>query len=186
MNQYVRLRRRNVFFMMTSSLVVALVATCVFYTGYLGFTAIQKNVFADEATTMGLERVVVTEERVIPIFKEVEVENVIEPLSMRKVGDFRLTAYCPCSICCEQYAASPEGKGGSYGVGVYEGITFAVDPKVIPYGTKMYVEGVGVGIATDCGGAIKGKRIDVYFTNHNTALEFGRGGGYAHGVYVIE
>jgi 3D (Asp-Asp-Asp) domain-containing protein len=50
----------------------------------------------------------------------------------------------------------------------------------------MYIEGVGVGIASDCGGAIKGNRIDVYFRDHNEALVFGKGGGYAHNVYIIE
>lgn len=172
--------------MLLSSTVIALLVTLLFYTGYTAFNHSQKEVFARNDSQLKLEKVVVTEERVIPIFKEVEVENIIEPVSMRKIGGFRLTAYCPCSICCDQWGAPPDGKEGAYGVGVYEGVTFAVDPKVIPYGTKIYVEGVGVGIATDCGGAIKGNRIDVYFRNHNDAWNFGRGGGYAHTVYIIE
>ena len=39
----------------------------------------------------------------------------------------------------------------------------AVDPSVIPLGTKVYVEGYGYAVAADTGGAIKGHKIDVFF-----------------------
>ena len=39
----------------------------------------------------------------------------------------------------------------------------AVDPSVIPLGSKVYVEGYGYAIAADTGGSVKGKRIDVFF-----------------------
>lgn len=50
----------------------------------------------------------------------------------------------------------------------------AVDPKVIPLGTKVYVEGYGTAIAGDTGGAIKGNKIDLFFSSHNKAIQFGR------------
>ncbi len=50
----------------------------------------------------------------------------------------------------------------------------AVDPKVIPLGTKVYVEGYGEAIAGDIGGAIKGNKIDVFISNYGRALQWGR------------
>lgn len=52
--------------------------------------------------------------------------------------------------------------------------TIAVDPKVIPLGTKMYVEGYGYGVAEDTGSAIVGYKIDVYLPSRAEALKFGR------------
>lgn len=57
----------------------------------------------------------------------------------------------------------------------YQGLPIiAVDPKVIPLGTKVYVEGVGLAIALDTGGAIKGNKIDVLVDGETTAKQFGR------------
>ena len=50
----------------------------------------------------------------------------------------------------------------------------AVDPRVIPLGTKLYIEGYGYAVAEDTGGAIKGNRIDLCFTNKVQANAFGR------------
>ena len=50
----------------------------------------------------------------------------------------------------------------------------AVDPSVIPLGSKVYVEGYGYATAEDTGGAIKGNRIDVFVPEQNDALQWGR------------
>lgn len=50
----------------------------------------------------------------------------------------------------------------------------AVDPNVIKLGTKVWVEGYGVAVAGDIGGAIKGNKIDVFVKNRDTAFEWGR------------
>ena len=50
----------------------------------------------------------------------------------------------------------------------------AVDPKVIPLGTRLYVEGYGPAIAGDTGGAIEGHRIDLFMASRGEALRFGR------------
>ena len=54
-----------------------------------------------------------------------------------------------------------------------EGVTVAMD-KSMPFGTKIYIDGVGERIVQDRGGAIKGNRIDLYFGSHQEALNFGR------------
>ena len=50
----------------------------------------------------------------------------------------------------------------------------AVDPSVIPLGTKVYVEGYGEAVAGDTGGAIKGNKIDVFMPEKSDALNWGR------------
>lgn len=54
--------------------------------------------------------------------------------------------------------------------------TIAVNPKIIPYGTKMYVEGYGWGVAEDTGAAIRARTdlIDLYFDTYEQAMAWGR------------
>lgn len=85
------------------------------------------------------------------------------------LGTYTLTAYCPCTKCCGQFANGIT----STGVTARELHTIAVDPKVIPYGTEVLIDGI-IYTAEDCGGAIKNNRIDVYFDSHQEALNFGR------------
>lgn len=81
---------------------------------------------------------------------------------------FTITAYCGCEKCCGK-----SDRITSTGVYAVEGVTIAVDPTVIPYGSLVDIEGFGTYIAEDCGGAIKGNRIDIYFDSHEAALKFG-------------
>jgi 3D (Asp-Asp-Asp) domain-containing protein len=50
----------------------------------------------------------------------------------------------------------------------------AVDPTVIPLGTRMYVPGYGEGVAADTGSAVKGRTIDVWFESCADATAWGR------------
>lgn len=52
--------------------------------------------------------------------------------------------------------------------------TVAVDPNVIPLGSKVYVSGYGVAIASDTGGVIKGNIVDVYFNSLSECISWGR------------
>lgn len=94
-----------------------------------------------------------------------------EPVSL---GEFKLTAYCSCEKCCGIWAYNrPDGiVYGAIGEELKENYSIAVDPNVIPYRSEVIINGKTYK-AQDCGGAIKGNRIDVYFEDHNDALEFG-------------
>jgi uncharacterized protein YabE (DUF348 family) len=61
--------------------------------------------------------------------------------------------------------------------------TVAVDRRVIPYGTKLYIEGYGFAIAEDTGGAIKGNKIDVFFNTVSECMQWGR--RYVN-IYILE
>ena len=53
--------------------------------------------------------------------------------------------------------------------------TIAVDPKVIPYGSKVYIPYFNkVFVANDCGGAIKGTKIDIFMNSSKECYKFGR------------
>lgn len=78
------------------------------------------------------------------------------------------TAYDPCYECNYPYYGAPSYIGLPLAYGI-----IAVDPNVIPMGTRLYVEGYGEGIAADQGSAIKGNRIDLCFPTHQQALDYG-------------
>lgn len=59
-------------------------------------------------------------------------------------------------------------------VGGIDIFTIAVDPKIIPLGSLVYIEDLGLALATDTGSAIKGMLIDICFTNMDEAMDWGR------------
>lgn len=87
-----------------------------------------------------------------------------------------LTGYCTCARCCGNYSPEVTGREARTATGTVPtaGRTIAVDPSVIPYGTVVHIDGMGDYIAEDCGGAVRGNHIDVYFDSHQEALNFGR------------
>lgn len=77
------------------------------------------------------------------------------------------------------YTADCEGCSGVTSTGVDlnanpDAKVIAVDPSVIPLGSKVYVEGYGYATAEDTGGAIKGNRIDVFIPDQQDAVNWGR------------
>lgn len=92
----------------------------------------------------------------------------VETVQQSNGESYVITAYCACVECCGKI----DGITAS-GVKAVEGVTVAMD-KRIPFGTKIYIDGVGERIVQDRGGAINGKRIDLFFSDHQSALNFGR------------
>lgn len=95
------------------------------------------------------------------------------------LGEFRLTAYCGCSKCCGKWGENrpldENGKPIVYTANMTvakEGVTIAADISVLPYGTKVIIDGHEY-IVQDRGGSIKENRIDLYFESHQDALNFG-------------
>lgn len=84
------------------------------------------------------------------------------------LGNYKLTFYCPCETC-----NGVAGAKTASGTTPTEGRTIAVDSSIIPLGSRVYVEGYGVFIAEDTGGAIKNSKIDIFVSSHSRAYELG-------------
>ena len=96
-------------------------------------------------------------------------DNDVENTDGTYLGDYKIT----------YYTCSPSENGGSnytatgHRLTDVVGVAIATDPRVIPYYSKVYIEGVGVRTALDCGGAIKGNRIDVLVQDDGDIPECG-------------
>ena len=91
-----------------------------------------------------------------------------QPFKAETIGEFKIT----------YYSASVPECGSTHGITksgakVWDGVTVAVDPNVIPLGTYLYIEGVGLRVAQDTGGAVKGNVIDVYVPTSSEAFGLG-------------
>jgi 3D (Asp-Asp-Asp) domain-containing protein len=127
-----------------------------------------------------IKQVVIKEEAQDQIIL-VGIENAIEDSATgnsyeyTKLYDMEATAY------------TNSGGVGGLGITASGARTFvgmvAVDRKVIPLGTKLYVEGYGLAIAGDTGGAIKGNKIDLFFNTEKECFNFGR---RSRNVYVLK
>jgi len=88
-------------------------------------------------------------------------DNAVDHLdNLIYLGQFRLTAYCDCVKCQEQWVGTT-----AMGVAPTVNHTIAVDPSIIPLGSIVYIDGMRY-VAEDVGGAIKGNHIDVFVGSH--------------------
>jgi len=95
--------------------------------------------------------------------------NVNSPSRSGNTISVKATAYWAFNGINNTYTAS-----GQKAIRNPNGVsTIAVDPSVIPLGTKLYVQGYGNAIAADSGSGIKGKYIDLFFNTRGEALSFG-------------
>ena len=130
-------------------LAIILVAITIFCSGFK-----PTNTYAQESNSNTIIEISNKDSKVINIKRGFDKMN-------GKEMKVRATAYCNDPITSTGKKPRP-----------YH--TLAVDPKVIPYGTRVYIpEFNKVFIAEDCGGAIKGNRIDIYMNNEYECRQWG-------------
>lgn len=100
------------------------------------------------------------------------------PIRYKKAMEMVATAYDATYESNDRWTGYPS----ALGLPLEHGIV-AVDPEVIPLGTRLYVEGYGLALAADTGGAIKGNRIDLFFDD---PAEVDKYGIKTVKVYILE
>jgi 3D (Asp-Asp-Asp) domain-containing protein len=98
-----------------------------------------------------------------------------------------VTGYCPCGVCCNWrrtwYGRAVIANGPHAGQPKLVGMTasgkragrgtIAADLAVLPMRTQVYVPGYGYGLVADTGSAIQGHRLDLFFSTHQQAQQWG-------------
>lgn len=112
---------------------------------------------------------IITGRDATPSAKDIVLVGEGRPTPKQKMFHLTATAYSPDIRDCWPYKDGITAIGLKAGYGVA-----AVDPRVIPLGTRIYVEGYGYAIACDLGGAIRGRKIDLCFDTHDEAQVYGR------------
>lgn len=127
------------------------------------------------------------------IDRAVEDEEIIDSLQIRldkttdgkielaEAGTFLCTAYCTEQyphICGEGHGITASGQP------IQAGVTVAADQSIFPYGTVLYIEGVGIRIVQDKGAGVQGAHLDVAVDTHENALAWS---GYGeHRVWILK
>lgn len=126
------------------------------------------------------------------IDRAIEDEEVIDSMQLRldaladgkvkleDAGVFFCTAYCTEQyqhICGEGHGITASGQP------IQVGVTVAADQTIFPYGTVLYIDGVGIRVVQDKGAGVQGAHLDVAVDTHENALTWS---GYGeHRVWII-
>ena len=123
----------------------------------------------DETSSTETQAADATTLEIVEPVPEAVPENVIDTgrglVPYTQMLGMEATAYLPTDGSAEGLTAM--GIPATYGI-------VAVDPDVIPLGTRVYIPGYGEALAADTGGAIYGYRIDLCMESYNEAMDFGR------------
>lgn len=124
---------------------------------------ISRKILSETLTKKPIDKIVV-----VGTFPSMPISRGGQQLEFRKVIKMKATAYYAVYGIGKTYTSTgvkairnPDGYS-----------TIAVDPKVIPYGTKLFVEGYGFATAADTGSAIRGNWIDVFFNTYKEACNW--------------
>lgn len=104
---------------------------------------------------------------------QVNAEKVID------MGTFKLTAYCPCWECSQQWGR--QTKSGKMATSKH---TVAADLTVMNIGDKITINGKEF-VVEDCGSHVKGDHLDIFFDTHEEVEAFNDGKGIAYGNVLI-
>ena len=152
--------------------------------GAEGEKVVKYNVKYENGVEVSREAVssVITKEPVIKIVEYGAEKAAAVSEDSSEAPKLNYSYYIDCEATA--YDLSPEENGGyagqsATGVPLDKGV-IAVDPKVIPLGTRVYIEAIdgswsyGYAVAADTGGAIKGKRVDLCYRTRSECIQFGR------------
>lgn len=137
--------------------------------GAVGLDEVEEEIHykqGDVIDTKELQRKTITpmQPKVVQVgTREIEVSRSYD--RVREVITMEATAYLPTDGGGDGITAT--------GIRARHGVV-AVDPNVIPLGTRVYIPGYGEAIAADTGGDIVGNRIDVVLEDYGSAMQFGR------------
>lgn len=155
--------------------------------------AINAAINVIDSQTYEYKQAVEVEKRSKPVVVQVEIpaksettviqSNKKEPINLVDLGEFEITYYTAGKESTGKSPGHPQYGITKSGATVWEGLTVAVDPSVIPLGSYIYIEGIGIRMAQDTGSAIKGKDVDVYVKNLSDIPEVGR---HKAKVYLLE
>ena len=154
-------------------------AFCTANVSYVNGRETERNVYEQTVLVEPVSKVVAvgTGEKVGEVNDQPIIGNGVivlpsgEVLTYTKKDTFLATAYTHMDAGCDEYTSN--GTRVKWGV-------VAVDPSVIPYGTRMFIVSndgkyvYGLSTAEDCGGAIINKRLDLYMPTLEEAFQFGR------------
>ncbi|MEL3961544.1 3D domain-containing protein [Lysinibacillus endophyticus] len=134
----------------------------------------QPSVKEEQPYVSDNQTVQVSEEKAVDTPK-VE-EEIVQEVKSEPVD---LDASAEMTVTATAYTAYCEGCSGKTAIGIDlranpNQKVIAVDPNVIPLGSKVWVEGYGEAVAGDTGGAIKGNKIDVFIPSYDQAMAWGR------------
>ncbi len=114
-------------------------------------------------------RAKITEETPLPEVVDHRSGAIFQPQAAPESQISRVTAYCPCELCCGQWSDGFTASGRP----AMQGRTAAADASLWDIGSCIDVPGVGHRVIEDTGSAMIGRRLDIYFDSHEEALRFG-------------
>ena len=135
---------------------------------FLSIFAVKTDVYAEEIYEIDENSFMEYKNATIDQYDNEYITETEHVLTDILVGEFVLTAYCPCAQCCGKETGITAS-----GVIAQANHTIAADTSILPFGTEVYIDGQAY-IVEDTGSAIKSNRIDIFFAAHSEALAFGK------------